>query len=285
MNVSKILLFYIVLLNTGCSNTNDSERTYLFNGRDLQGWDTYLGRPQSVLEVPYLEKDENGYYTEVFGLNNDPMKVFSVVEEDGMNVIRISGYVWGGLITREEYENYHLHLEYKWGELKHPPREELPRNSGLCYHSVGEFGVFWTFWMRSCELEIMEGNLGDFVRVDEVYANIKAEYDNNLGSPGYRYSTDAETTEVNYSIYKVYASDDYEYANGQWNSIDLYTLNQEAIHVINDQIVIHAEDITELTDGEKMPLTKGKIQLQSEGAEIFYRNIYIEPINKLPDLR
>lgn len=285
MNVYKILLLYLVLLNTGCSNTNDSERTYLFNGRDLQGWDTYLGRPQSVLEVPYVDKDENGHYTEVFGLNNDPMEVFSVVEEDSLKVIRISGYVWGGLITREEYENYHLHLEYKWGELKHPPREELPRNSGLCYHSVGEYRVFWTFWMRSCELEIMEGSLGDFVRVDEVYANIKAEYDNELGSPGYRYSAGGETTEINYSTYKVYASDNYEYANGIWNSIDLYTFNQEAIHVINDQIVIYAEDITEMLDSEKVPITKGKIQLQSEGAEIFYRNIYIEPISKLPNMQ
>ena len=284
MNVCKILLLFFIIINFGCKQKHESERVYLFNGHDLENWDTYLGRPQSVLEVPYIDKDENGYYTEVFGLNNDPMEVFSVVEEDGMDVIRISGYIWGGLITREEYENYHLHVEYKWGELKHPPREELPRNSGLCYHSVGEYGVFWTFWMRSCELEIMEGGLGDFVRVDEVYANIKAEYDNSLGSPGYRYSTDGEITEVNYSYYKVCASDDFEYANGQWNSIDLYTFNQEAIHMINDQIVIHAKDITEELYDEKVPLTKGKIQLQSEGAEIFYRNIYIEPISKLPGM-
>jgi hypothetical protein len=32
------------------------------------------------------------------------------------------------------------------------------------------------------------------------------------------------------------------------------------------------------------PLTKGRIQLQSEGAEIFYRDITVEPINSLPKI-
>jgi len=32
-----------------------------------------------------------------------------------------------------------------------------------------------------------------------------------------------------------------------------------------------------------VPLTAGKSQIQSEGAEIFYRDIRLKPINKLPD--
>jgi len=32
----------------------------------------------------------------------------------------------------------------------------------------------------------------------------------------------------------------------------------------------------------EVPLTKGEIQLQSEGAELFYRNIMIESIISLP---
>ena len=37
-----------------------------------------------------------------------------------------------------------------------------------------------------------------------------------------------------------------------------------------------------LFGGEELPLTKGKIQLQSEGAEVFYRDIKIEPIEEIP---
>jgi hypothetical protein len=74
----------------------------LFNGRDIVGWDTWLGKP--------------------YGLNSDPKGVFSVVQVDGSSAIRISGEVYGALTTRAEYENYHLRFEFKWGERRWPPR-------------------------------------------------------------------------------------------------------------------------------------------------------------------
>jgi hypothetical protein len=39
----------------------------------------------------------------------------------------------------------------------------------------------------------------------------------------------------------------------------------------------------QVVDGKEVPLTKGRIQLQSEGAEVFYRNIALRPISKIPD--
>jgi hypothetical protein len=38
------------------------------------------------------------------------------------------------------------------------------------------------------------------------------------------------------------------------------------------------------TDGRSKPLTRGKIQFQSEGAEAYYRNVEIRKIDKLPEL-
>jgi hypothetical protein len=35
-------------------------------------------------------------------------------------------------------------------------------------------------------------------------------------------------------------------------------------------------------DGKAIPLTKGKIQLQSEASEVFYKNIQIKKLNALP---
>ncbi|MCK4701125.1 MAG: hypothetical protein KAT38_12345, partial [Bacteroidales bacterium] len=45
----------------------------LFNGKDLSGWETYAG-----------PKEKDG---KPLGLNNDPMKLFSVVELDGEKVL------------------------------------------------------------------------------------------------------------------------------------------------------------------------------------------------------
>ena len=38
-----------------------------------------------------------------------------------------------------------------------------------------------------------------------------------------------------------------------------------------------------LDGGIVEPLSKGKIQIQSEGGELFVRNIKISPINGIPD--
>jgi hypothetical protein len=39
----------------------------------------------------------------------------------------------------------------------------------------------------------------------------------------------------------------------------------------------------QLANDNVVPLVKGKIQIQSEGAEIFYRNIQVKNIKQLPE--
>ena len=79
---------------------------YLFNGKDLHGWDTWIGPPlddagKKLSETPV-------------GLNNDPNHVFTIVKDQGENVIRISGENWGGISTKKEYQDFHLQLLFKW---------------------------------------------------------------------------------------------------------------------------------------------------------------------------
>ena len=148
--------------------------TPLWNGHDLAGWDTYLGRPHKSSDVPQLQKNANGEYTEPIGVNRDPRRVFSIVPVDGAPAIRISGEVYGGLITRAEYENYHLRFEVKWGDQRWPPREDAVRDSGCCYHSVGPHGASYGFWMRAFEFQIQEGDFGDFYSLAGVIVDVDA---------------------------------------------------------------------------------------------------------------
>src|SRR5262245_46306442 len=74
---------------------------HLFNGRDLVGWETWLGAPSDGAPV--------------LGWNHDPRRVFTVVTNDSAPAIRCSGEVCGSLVTRAEFENYRLRLEFKWG--------------------------------------------------------------------------------------------------------------------------------------------------------------------------
>ena len=49
-------------------------------------------------------------------------------------------------------------------------------------------------------------------------------------------------------------------------------------HIVNGRTVLRAKNLRQQVDGKPVPLTKGRIQLQSEGAEVFYRNIEIKPL-------
>ncbi len=129
---------------------------------DLKSWDTFLGKPHKLTEVPGQRRNEQGEYVDVVGVNRDPKGVFSVVLGGRRAAIRISGEIYGALTTRAEYENYHLRFEFKWGEARWPPREQAIRDSGCCYHCVGPHGASYGFWMRSCEFQIQEGDCGDF---------------------------------------------------------------------------------------------------------------------------
>jgi hypothetical protein len=75
---------------------------------------------------------------------------------------------------------------------------------------------------------------------------------------------------------------DAENPSGQWNTLDLYCHGGTSIHMVNGKVMMVLYHNRQLDNGLESPLAKGKIQIQSEGAEVYYRHIQIEPINGLP---
>jgi hypothetical protein len=84
------------------SKNGRSTPIQLFNGRNLDGWYTFL-------------RDR--------GRDRDPKKVFTV--KDGQ--IRISGEEWGCITTHEEFKDYKLVVEFKWGGEAFEPRKDKAR--------------------------------------------------------------------------------------------------------------------------------------------------------------
>ncbi|MDH3650876.1 MAG: DUF1080 domain-containing protein, partial [Saprospiraceae bacterium] len=212
-----------------------------------------------------------------------PDGVFSVVEQENENVMRISGQHFGGISTVAEFENYHLQLEFKWGGQKWPPRDNAKRDSGLLYHSVGPHGADYGYWMRSQELQIQEGDCGDYWGVAGAIFDIRAVMDadsNYYFDPKGELMTFSDKSNVGRHCIK---SQDAERPSGEWNTIDLYSLGGTAIHVVNGVKNMILQSSRHQVDNTKMPLTRGKIQIQSEGAEVYYRNIRIRSISKLPE--
>jgi len=248
--------------------------TSLFNGHDLKDWDAWLGYadPALTYKRPPVAP---------IGAGPRSAEIFKAVIEDGRPAIHVDGRVWGGLVHRGDFRDYHLRLQYKWGKGRWPPREARAPNNGLLYHSHGAPGVVWGTWSQAVEFEIMTGSIGMVVPVGEaISATTTAVDDPTLVDPKLRFSPAgrALTAKGGTALWNVEAYSDAEKPAGEWNTLDLYVLGDRAVHVVNGVPVMEVSDLR--ADGA--PLTHGAIQLQSEGAETFFRDLVVEPITSLP---
>ena len=68
--------------------------------------------------------------------------------------------------------------------------------------------------------------------------------------------------------------DNFENPHGEWSRLELICIGNKAYHIVNGTVVMALENSSEYNKEDiGSPLTKGKIQLQSEAAEVYYKNI------------
>ncbi len=270
----RIIGSLIPVLFIACISCNSHKTRELFNGKNLDGWDTYLGptRNDSMHVVDSIP----------VGLNRDPLQVFSVVNVDGAPAIRISGAQHGGLSTKEEFANFHLTIQFKWGERKTPSFKNRKRDSGLLYFAVGPHGADYGAWMRSQEFQIQEGDCGDYWGVAGGLFDIPAKRDTAgryIYHAGDSVITFSATSKAGRHCIKY---PDAEKSTGVWNTVELYCHGDTCAHVINGTLTMMLYSSRQEDNGNITPLKSGKLQLQSEGCEIFYRNISLEAFEKFP---
>lgn len=194
----------------------------LFNGKDLNGWYSFL---------------------KTKGKNNDLDTVFSV----NNGLLKITGKEFGYIVTERSFTDFHLVVEFKWGEKKYPPRENRVRDNGICYYVVPTDKV----WPRSVECQVQEGDCGDFWLIDSVTAVVD----------GVQQGPTKNT--------RVIKKKDNEKPTGEWNRIEVIANKGKCAHIVNGVIVNEAENVS---------LRSGRILIQSEGAETFYRKIDIKEL-------
>src|SRR5688572_18234949 len=73
----------LVLCTVAASATPSAQGgwTSLWNGKNLDGWTTWMTQPPATSEVPGLARDATGRYTEPIGSGRDPLKVFTVATD------------------------------------------------------------------------------------------------------------------------------------------------------------------------------------------------------------
>jgi hypothetical protein len=79
---------------------------------------------------------------------------------------------------------------------------------------------------------------------------------------------------------KSFISASNEKPHGEWNEITLTARGgKEAIFELNGKMVNHLGKITYEMDGERVPLSKGRIALQAKYSEMMHRNIRIKELD------
>lgn len=241
----------------------------LFNGKDVSNWDTWL---RATNMTGYSDHEMIGPPQPPIGLNKDPLNVFTV--KDG--ILRISGEVWGAITTKEVYGNYHLRFVTKWGEKKYFPKDKSPRDAGLLFHCTDSFDYAFKCWMRSMEMQIQEGEIGDFFNVGGGVAEFQVKEKVRT-----IYNETADQYDPTQPLVRhpgrVWRSGNFESRGGEWTTSEMIARHSDAVFIVNGFVVNRLFNIFRQDLNEQV--TKGKLQFQSEGAEHFYKTIEIRPIS------
>ena len=218
---------------------------------------------------------------EPVGLNPPGQDVFTMIEQGGKPVLRISGEIYGCAVTRQPFSNYHFRASFKWGDKKWEPRLTELKDSGILYHSSGDFGVdYWKSWALSQEFQIIEHGLGEYWRQATSAFDIRADA-KAPGAEAPKWNPSAAWMAFTGSNNHALAGSD-EDRPGQWNTVELVCFEDRCVHIANGKVVMALRN-SRYQDGDRVvPMTGGKLQIQSEAAEVFYRDIEIRSIPAMP---
>jgi len=190
-------------------------------------------------------KDKTGWYTflDTLGKNNDIHNNFAV--ENG--AVHVMGKYFGYMSTLKSYSNYYLKVVFKWGAKQYFPRQTGKRDAGILYH----FGLMEedTVWPKSIEFQIQEQDCGDFWCVKHT----------NVDSPN--------KWEVAWDQKHIFRTADFEKPRGEWNTLEIICNGNQIEHYVNGHLVNWGTG----------SVAEGRILLQSEGAEIFYKSVELIP--------
>lgn len=203
-------------------------------------------RAAETLKEPLLlipAKDTSAFYSFVngHGVDKDPDKVFTWTG----GILRVSGTKGGYVATKAEYSEFRLVAEYKWGKAS-------PENdSGIFIHCVGPDKI----WMQSLEIQIADR------------ANTKTGDLVLLGGPTTKVEVDGKPRQSFASIPRK-DSLNYEKPIGEWNTIEILSKAGNLEIRVNGKTTMEAKQV--------FP-TAGKIFLQSNKNEIFFRRFELHP--------
>lgn len=157
-------------------------------------------------------------------------------------VLVCKGQPIGYIRTTEKYTNFVLRLQWRFDPAKGAG------NSGVLVRMVEDDKV----WPKSVEAQLQSCSAGDFWNIDEFKMTVDPARTNGRNTR------------------KLSTASPVERPLGEWNEYEIIVNKGDVILSVNGQ------ELNRATDVEEVP---GFICLQSEGAEIHFRNIRLVPLD------
>jgi hypothetical protein len=207
------LSFALVGCHNGLGGKSAGQKVALWNGKDFTGWTRFV--PDAGVKVDDVWRVRDG-------------------------VLYCAGKPNGYLRTDKKYENYRLHVEWRW--------PETPANSGVLLHASGPDRV----WPPCIECQLKSGSAGDLVLMNGTGITVDsvAHQDPARQFVGIKKKNPAS-----------------ENPAGQWNNYDIECQGGSVRCLVNGVLQ---------NEGTNGTVTSGWICLQSEGGPIEFRNIYLQ---------
>lgn len=235
----------------------------LFNGKNLNGLTTWLADTHRT----------------------DPRGVFRVT--NGM--LHLSGDGDGSIATQNIYHDYHLTVEYKWGR-RHEGK--YVRNSGILLHATGPEGGAGGAWPSCIECQLAQGCVGDLIlirgpdeRGKEIPVSFTAETELAPDTRRHRWKQGGETktfppTRGQFwwskhdwdfeELLDTRGQHDVESPVGEWTRVECIADADSLTIKVNGETVNQVSHVSP---------SSGRILLQTEGSEIYFRKFEIRPVH------
>jgi hypothetical protein len=205
-----------------------------------------LVAPARAADVPLFDGKTLDGWTFVVkpdkdGNRADPKLTWSA--KDG--VLRCTGKPNGATVTAREYGDYELRLKWRF------PAEGKGGNTGVLVHVQDD-----KYWPTSIECQLLTGRAGDLLLTNPPAAKLTV--------PNERRDPKLERR-----FLRIEPKEPPEKPLGEWNEM-VITCKGASIEL--------AVNGTKVNAGTECGFTKGKIALQSEGAEVHFKDIVLKPL-------
>lgn len=184
---------------------------------------------------------------------------FSVVEVNRLPAVRASGEGQVAIETEREFEDFHLRFEYRWGAAAGL------HLASVRYHCTGPVGAKGTHGM-----ELHLNQAGSYLRKNDLLRFDLADLRGGKVVP------------TGPAGQGVPPWSNRELPLGKWNQAALVCVGDSAVHVLNGAPVLALARSRRPGDPADVPVTRGRVRLQSVKGEVLFRKIEVRRATEIP---